>query len=156
MNKTRSLELLVGLFVVLGFVAALFMALQAANLGSFSWNQKTYTVSANFDNVGGLKPRAAIKSAGVVVGRVKTITFDPQTFQAHVVMEMDAKYPFPADSSVKILTAGLLGEQYVGIQAGADEQNLQDGSVIERTQSAVILENLISQFLYSQAQKGGS
>ena len=145
MQKTRSLEILVGFFIVLGFLAALFMSLQAANLGSFSFGHKTYMV----------KPRAAVKSAGVVVGRVKSIVFDPEIFQARVTMEMDAAYPFPADTSAKILTSGLLGEQYVGLEAGADMENLQDGSRISRTQSAVVLETLISQFLYSTAEKEG-
>ena len=152
MQKTRSLEIMVGLFIVLGFLAALFMSLQAANLGSFSFGHKTYLVTAEFDNIGGL---AAVKSAGVVVGRVKSIVFDPEIFQARVTMEMDAAYPFPADTSAKILTAGLLGEQYVGLEAGADMENLKDGSRISRTQSAVVLENLISQFLYSTAEKQG-
>ena len=142
MHSNRKLEAAVGLFIVLGFLAALFMALQAANLGSFTFGQKTYA-------------RAAVKSAGVVVGRVRSIVFDPETFQARVVMDMDARYPFPDDSSAKILTAGLLGEQYVGIEAGADEANLIEGSKIRRTQSAVVLENLISQFLYSKAEDGG-
>ena len=139
MHSNRKLEAAVGLFIVLGFLAALFMALQAANLGSFTFGQKTYAVTADFDNIGGLKARAAVKSAGVVVGRVRSIVFDPETFQARVVMDMDARYPFPDDSSAKILTAGLLGEQ----------------SKIRRTQSAVVLENLISQFLYSKAEDGG-
>ena len=121
MHSNRKLEAAVGLFIVLGFLAALFMALQAANLGSFTFGQKTYAVTADFDNIGGLKARAAVKSAGVVVGRVRSIVFDPETFQARVVMDMDARYPFPDDSSAKILTTGLLGEQYVGIEAGADE-----------------------------------
>ena len=151
MHSNRKLEAAVGLFIVLGFLAALFMALQAANLGSFTFGQKTYAVTAGFDNIGG----AAVKSAGVVVGRVRSIVFDPETFQARVVMDMDARYPFPDDSSAKILTAGLLGEQYVGIEAGADEANLIEGSKIRRTQSAVVLENLISQFLYSKAEDGG-
>ena len=155
MQKTRSLEIMVGFFIVLGFAAALFMALQAANLGSFSFGHKTYAVTADFDNIGGLKARAAVKSAGVVVGRVRSVVFDPETFQARVTMDMDAKYPFPDDSSAKILTSGLLGEQYVGIEAGADDKNLEEGSVIRRTQSAVVLENLISQFLYSKAEDGG-
>lgn len=155
MQKTRSLEIMVGFFIVLGFAAALFMALQAANLGSFSFGHKTYAVTADFDNIGGLKARAAVKSAGVVVGRVRSVVFDPETFQARVTMDMDAKYPFPDDSSAKILTSGLLGEQYVGIEAGADDKNLEEGSVICRTQSAVVLENLISQFLYSKAEDGG-
>lgn len=144
---------MVGCFIVLGFFAALFMALQAANLGSYTFGHKTYSVTADFDNIGGLKPRAAVKSAGVVVGRVKSIVFDPETFQARVTMDMDAAYAFPKDSSAKILTAGLLGEQYVGIEAGADEANLENGGRIGRTQSAVVLETLISQFLYSTAEK---
>lgn len=154
MQQKRSLEIMVGLFLVLGFLASLFMALQAANLGSFSFGNKTYAVTADFDNIGGLKPRAAVKSAGVVVGRVRSIEFDPESFQARVTLDMQAKYPFPADSSAKILTAGLLGEQYVGIEPGADEKNLEEGSQIRRTQSAVVLENLISQFLYSKAEEG--
>ena len=155
MQKNRSLEIMVGFFIVLGFAAALFMALQVANLGSFSFGHKTYAVTADFDNIGGLKARAAVKSAGVVVGRVRSVVFDPETFQARVTMDMDAQYPFPDDSSAKILTSGLLGEQYVGIEAGADDKNLEEGSVIRRTQSAVVLENLISQFLYSKAEDGG-
>lgn len=154
MQQKRSLEIMVGLFLVLGFLASLFMALQAANLGSFSFGNKTYAVTADFDNIGGLKPRAAVKSAGVVVGRVRSIEFDSESFQARVTLDMQAKYPFPADSSAKILTAGLLGEQYVGIEPGADEKNLEEGSQIRRTQSAVVLENLISQFLYSKAEEG--
>ena len=155
MDKNRSLEFYVGIFVVLGFAAMLFMSLQAANLGSFSFSHKTYTVTAAFDNIGGLKPRAAVKSAGVVVGRVQTVVFDPETCQARVTMTIDSAYPFPADSSAKILTAGLLGEQYVGIEPGADEENLKTGSEIRRTQSAMVLESLISQFLYSTAEKSG-
>ena len=152
MQNNRKLEFFVGLFLLLGFAAALFMALQSANLGSFSFGHKTYVISADFDNIGGLKPRSAVKSAGVVVGRVQSVVFDPETFQARVTMEMDAKYPFPTDSSAKILTSGLLGEQYVGIEPGADEANLENGSTIRRTQSAVVLESLISQFLYSKAE----
>ena len=155
MDKNRSLEFYVGIFVVLGFAAMLFMALQAANLGSFTFGHKSYTVTAAFDNIGGLKPRAAVKSAGVVVGRVQTVVFDPETFQARVTMAIDAAYPFPTDSSAKILTAGLLGEQYVGIEPGADEENLKTGSEIRRTQSAVVLETLISQFMYNTAEKYG-
>lgn len=154
MQNNRKLEFFVGLFLLLGFAAALFMALQSANLGSFSFGHKTYVISADFDNIGGLKPRSAVKSAGVVVGRVQSVVFDPETFQARVTMEMDAKYPFPTDSSAKILTSGLLGEQYVGIEPGADEANLENGSMIRRTQSAVVLESLISQFLYSKAEDG--
>lgn len=147
----KGVELMVGLFVLAGAAALLFLALRAANLGSFSMGP-SYTVSAKFDNIGGLKPRAPVKSAGVVVGRVAAIGFDNQTFQASVSLELDRRYEFPLDSSAKILTSGLLGEQYIGLEAGGDDKNLQAGDVIRSTQSAVVLENLISQFLFSKAE----
>ncbi|MBT0569441.1 outer membrane lipid asymmetry maintenance protein MlaD [Curvibacter sp. CHRR-16] len=147
-------DLWVGLFVLIGALALVFLALQAANLLTITWD-KGYQVSAKFDNIGGLKPKAAVKSAGVVVGRVESIVFDDKSFQAKVVMSMDKRYAFPKDSSLKILTSGLLGEQYIGIEAGADAANLAQGDVITTTQSAVVLENLISQFLYSKAADGG-
>lgn len=153
--KRLNLELMVGLFIVLGFAAFVFSALQAANLGNLNVNAHTYTVTARFDNIGGLKPRASVKSAGVVVGRVKSVTFDLETFQAKVEISVDSRYLFPVDSSLKILTSGLLGEQYIGISAGGEDENWKDGSVAERTQSAVVLENLIGQFLYQSAEKGG-
>jgi phospholipid/cholesterol/gamma-HCH transport system substrate-binding protein len=140
----------VGLFVLLGAAAILFLALQAANLLNLNF-QSTYTVEARFDNVGGLKPKAAVRSGGVVVGRVESIRFDDKTFQARVTMALENRYAFPKDSSLKILTAGLLGEQYIGIEAGSDAANLAAGDKITATQSAVVLENLISQFLYSKA-----
>ena len=145
----------VGLFVLIGGLALVFLALQSANLLSLSF-QPTYQVTARFDNIGGLKPKAAIKSAGVVVGRVDAITFDDQTFQATVQMSLEKRYAFPKDSSLKILTSGLLGDQYVGIEAGADDVNLADGDRITATQSAVVLENLIGQFLYSKTKKDGT
>jgi phospholipid/cholesterol/gamma-HCH transport system substrate-binding protein len=145
----------VGLFVILGALALLFLALQSANLLTLSFD-KGYPVTAKFDNIGGLKPKAAVKSAGVVVGRVDSITFDDKSFQAKVAMSMDKRYTFPKDSSLKILTAGLLGEQYIGIEAGADSANLAAGDTISTTQSAVVLENLISQFLYNKAADGPS
>ena len=153
--KRLNLELMVGLFIVLGFAAFVFSALQAANLGNLNVNAHTYTVTARFDNIGGLKPRASVKSAGVVVGRVKSVTFDQETFQAKVEISVDSRYLFPVDSSLKILTSGLLGEKYIGISAGGEDENWKDGSVAERTQSAVVLENLIGQFLYQSAEKGG-
>ena len=153
--KRLNLELMVGLFIVLGFAAFVFSALQAANLGNLNVNAHTYTVTARFDNIGGLKPRASVKSAGVVVGRVKSVTFDQETFQAKVDISVDSRYLFPVDSSLKVLTSGLLGEQYIGISAGGEDENWKDGSVAERTQSAVVLENLIGQFLYQSAEKGG-
>jgi len=154
MQTSRS-DVWVGLFVVVGALALAFLALQSANLLSVSW-QPTYTVTARFDNIGGLKPQAAVRSAGVVVGRVQSIAFNDQMFQADVTLALEQRYAFPKDSSLKILTSGLLGDQYIGIEAGADEANLQAGDRITATQSAVVLENLIGQFLYGQAEKGGS
>ena len=145
----------VGLFVLLGAAALVFLALQSANLLSLNFD-KGYRVIAKFDNIGGLKPRAAVRSAGVVVGRVDAIDFDDKSFQAKVSLSLDPHFAFPKDSSLKILTSGLLGEQYVGIEAGADSANLAAGDVITTTQSAVVLENLISQFLYSKAADGKS
>ena len=154
MQKNRN-DVWVGLFVLVGTLALLFMALKAANLLQVNF-QPTYEVKARFDNIGGLKVNAAVKSAGVVVGRVQRVALDPQRFQAEVVLAMDSAYTFPKDSSLKILTSGLLGEQYVGIQAGYDEAVLKAGDVVSETQSAVVLENLISQFLFNQAAKPGS
>lgn len=145
----------VGLFVLLGAIALGFLALRAGNLSTFSF-APTYTLSANFDNVGGLKPRAAVKSAGVVVGRVSSITFDDKTFQAVVSVNLEKAYQFPKDTSASILTSGLLGEQYLGLTAGSEEENFTDGGKIRYTQSAVVLEQLISQFLYGSAEKQGA
>ena len=152
MQRSKN-DLWVGLFVLFGAAAVLFLSLKAANLLSLNF-ESNYKVVAKFDNIGGLKPRAAVKSAGVVVGRVETIAFDDKTFQASVTMAMESRYAFPKDSSLKILTSGLLGEQYIGIEAGGSEKNLAAGDVIKQTQSAVVLENLISQFLYSKAADG--
>ncbi len=154
MQRSKN-DFWVGLFVLIGAAALLFLALKAANLLSFNFDS-TYAVVAKFDNIGGLKSSAAVKSAGVVVGRVESITFDDKTYQARVSLAMQSKYNFPKDSSLKILTSGLLGEQYIGIEAGAEEKNLASGDVIKSTQSAVVLENLISQFLYSKAADGPS
>ena len=154
MNR-KLVDVWVGLFVILGFAAILVLALKAGNLASFNFSE-TYEVKAKFDNIGGLKPRAPVKSAGVVVGRVAVITFDDQTFQAVVTLAMDKRYGFPKDSAAKILTSGLLGEQYIGLTAGGDTAKLDQGSRIKdrNTQSAVVLEDLISQFLYSKASEG--
>jgi phospholipid/cholesterol/gamma-HCH transport system substrate-binding protein len=151
--QKKSLDFWVGLFVVLGAAAMLFLALKAGNMSTLSFDQ-SYRVTTRFDNIGGLKPRAAVKSAGVVVGRVADITFDDKTFQATVTLELESKYKFPKDSSAKILTAGLLGEQYIGLEAGGDENNLAAGDRIKMSQSAIVLENLISQFLFSKAADG--
>ncbi len=149
MQKSRN-DVWVGLFVVIGAVALLFLALKAGNLLSLSFDP-TYRVMARFDNIGGLKVGAAVKSAGVVVGRVKAIGFDDKMYQASVELEMQQRFAFPKDSSLKILTAGLLGEQYLGIEPGASDQMLASGATITQTQSAVVLETLISQFLYNKA-----
>ena len=145
----------VGLFVLLGLAALVFLALQSANLLALNWSS-TYRLTAHFDNIGGLKPKAAVRSAGVVVGRVGQIGFDDERFQAVIALDMDTRFQFPKDSSLKILTSGLLGDQYIGIEAGADEANWGPGDNVTRTQSAVVLENLISQFLFNSAADGGS
>ena len=137
MQRTKN-DLWVGLFVLIGAAAVLFLALKSANLLSFNFDS-TYRVTAKFDNIGGLKAGSAVKSAGVVVGRVESITFDDKTFQARATLAMQSKFAFPKDSSLKILTSGLLGEQYVGMEAGADEKTLVAGDTIKATQSAVIL-----------------
>lgn len=152
MQKSKS-DVWVGLFVLIGAAALLFLALKSANLLQLNF-APTYQVSARFDNIGGLKPSAAVKSAGVVVGRVSDISFDTQRFQATVVLDMDKQYAFPIDSSLKILTSGLLGEQYIGVQAGFEEATWASGAVVTQTQSAVVLENLISQFLFNQTASG--
>ena len=152
MQRSKN-DVWVGLFVLIGAAALLFLALQAANLLSLSF-QSTYRVEARFDNVGGLKPKSAVRSAGVVVGRVESLTFDDKTFQARALLAMENRYAFPKDSSLKIFTSGLLGEQYIGIEAGADDKMLAAGDTISSTQSAVVLENMISQFLYSKAAEG--
>ena len=149
MQRSKN-DVWVGLLVLLGAVALLFLALKSANLLSLSF-QSTYDISARFDNIGGLKPQAAVKSAGVVVGRVKSIGFDDQSYQAVVYMSIEERYKFPKDSSLKILTSGLLGEQYIGIEAGAEDKNLATGDRGQRAQSAVVLEHLISQFLCNKA-----
>jgi len=153
MMKRSTLDLWVGAFVMMGLGALLFLSLKVANLSSFN-SGDTYAVYANFDNIGGLKVRAAVKSAGVVVGRVTAIEFDNQTFEAKVRMDVEARYQFPKDTAAKILTSGLLGDQYIGLAAGGDMANLKAGDTLKITQSAVVLESLISQFLYSKAAEG--
>jgi phospholipid/cholesterol/gamma-HCH transport system substrate-binding protein len=150
----KNIELLVGLFVVLGIAALLFLALKAANLGSFSGSD-VYTLSARFDNVGGLKTRAPVRSAGVTVGRVASIGLDPKTYQGVVTLDIERSYQFPKDSSAKILTSGLLGDQYIGLEPGAEEKNLAGGDAIKLTQSAVVLEDLISKVLFNKASEAG-
>ena len=152
--KKTVLDFWVGLFVLLGFIAVLFLALKVGNMSSLSF-EATYPVKLKFDNIGGLKARAPVKSAGVVVGRVESIGFDMNTYQALVTIDIDKQYQFPKDTSAKILTAGLLGEQYIGLEPGGDSEMLKAGDAISMTQSAIVLENLIGQFLYSKAADAG-
>jgi phospholipid/cholesterol/gamma-HCH transport system substrate-binding protein len=151
----KGIETLVGVFVLLGLLAVVFLALKAANLASFSVGS-TYALTARFDNIGGLKVRAPVKSAGVTVGRVTAIALDPKSFQGLVTIEVDSRVKFPSDTSAKILTSGLLGDQYIGLEPGGADQDLAGGDQIKMTQSAVVLENLIGQFLYNRAAESGS
>lgn len=151
--QRKSLDLWVGLFVLLGAAAVFFLAMKVGNMSAFTFGE-TYAVTTKFDNIGGLKSRAPVKSAGVVVGRVADIRFDDKSFQALVTINLDSKYKFPKDTSAKILTSGLLGEQYIGLEPGGDTNNLVAGDKIKMTQSAIVLENLISQFLFSKAAEG--
>jgi phospholipid/cholesterol/gamma-HCH transport system substrate-binding protein len=151
----KNIEIMVGGFLLLGLAGLLFLALKAANLGSFG-NNHSYLLQARFDNIGGLKARAPVRSAGVTVGRVTGIAFDNKSFQGVVTLAIDSRYQFPKDSSAKILTAGLLGDQYVGLEPGGDDQNFGAGETISQTQSAVVLENLIGQFLTGKAADAGT
>lgn len=148
------LDLWVGLFVVAGIAALVVLAFKVGNMSTMG-SGETYAITANFDNIGGLKPRAAIKSAGVVVGRVTAISFNNDRFTAKVTMAIDKNYQFPKDTTASILTSGLLGEQYIGLEGGGDDQMLKSGDSIRLTQSAVVLEKLISQFLFDKAAEGG-
>jgi phospholipid/cholesterol/gamma-HCH transport system substrate-binding protein len=152
--RKSAIDVWVGIFVAIGLLAALFLALKVGNMNAVSFTP-TYQISARFDNIGGLKPRAPVKSAGVVVGRISNISFDDKTYQATVNMTVEDGYKFPKDSAAKILTSGLLGEQYIGLEAGGSDAMLVAGDKITQTQSAVVLENLISQFLYNKAADGG-
>lgn len=151
----KSIEILVGFFVLLGMLGLVFLALKAANLGSVGGGD-TYTLKANFDNIGGLKVRAPVRTAGVTVGRVTDIELDGKTYQGRVTMEVARSYQFPKDSAAKILTAGLLGDQYIGLEPGGDDANLSPGDTVPQTQSAVVLENLIGQFLSGKAEEPGA
>ncbi len=146
----KLIDLWVGFFVVLGLAALLFLALRVGNLSAANFAD-TYSLTAKFDNIGGLKVRGPVKSAGVVVGRVSEITFDSQSYEAVVELTIDSRYRFPKDTFASILTAGLLGEQYIGLDAGGEEKMLKAGDVVVKTQSAVVLEKLIGQFMFSKA-----
>jgi phospholipid/cholesterol/gamma-HCH transport system substrate-binding protein len=153
--EKRSTEILVGLFVLLGMLGVVFLALKAANLGTFS-SGDTYALTAYFDNIGALKVRAPVRSAGVTVGRVASIHLDPKLYQGVVQLDIQRGVQFPSDSSLRILTSGLLGDQYVGVEPGAQEKMWAAGDKITQTQSAVVLESLISQFLFSKAADAGA
>ena len=151
MDKIK-LDAWVGIFVAIGVVSLLGLAMKVGNLTSNDIRE-TYMVTANFENIGGLKPRAPVKGAGVVVGRVNSIEFDTEAYHAIVSIDIDKRYVFPKDTFANIYTAGLLGEQYIGLEAGGEEKNLEQGDRITQTQDAVVLEKLISQFLYSKASE---
>jgi phospholipid/cholesterol/gamma-HCH transport system substrate-binding protein len=153
MNRT-TLDLWVGFFVAIGLTAVLFLALKVGNLTQ-SNHGETYVVQARFGNIGGLKVRAPVKSAGVVVGRVADIHLDQESYLAIVTLNVDTRYQFPRDTFATINTSGLLGEQYVGFEAGGDETVLKNGDVIKKTQDAMVLEKLISQFMYNKASEEG-
>ena len=149
------MDLWVGLFVAAGIAALLVLALKVGN-ASESFNvADTYSIKAEFQNIGGLKPRAPVKSSGVLVGRVDRIELDTERFVARAILKIDKRYPFPKDTTASVLTSGLLGEQYIGLDAGGDTTNLKDGDTLKLTQSAVVLEKLICQFLYGKAAEGG-
>ncbi len=152
MQRSKT-DIWVGLFVLIGAAALSFLALQSANLLQLSWRSQTYEVSAHFDNIGGLKPGAAVRSSGVTVGRVSSIAYDDKLYRAKVVLELDAHYTFSRDSALKILTSGLLGDQYIGLEPGYEEDSLKGGDVITATQSAIVLENLISAFMFNRASE---
>lgn len=151
MNRA-TLNLWVGLFVLAGFAALMVLAFKVSNTGGGSLGE-TYAVTAHFDNIGGLKERAPVKSAGVLVGRVASIRFDNQQKDAVVVLKLARSIPFTSDTTAAVLTSGILGEQYVGLETGGEPDNLHEGSVISHTQGALVLEKLIGQFFLSKSQE---
>ncbi len=155
MMERKTVDLWVGIFVTAGLIGLLVLALKVGSASSVSVSDG-YTIIAEFDNVGGLRARAPVKSAGVLVGRVEKVGFDNDTLRAKVIMRIDKRYEFPKDSSVSILTTGLLGDQYIGIAGGGDVELLKDGDRVRLTQSAIVLEKVIGQFLFGKAAEGGS
>ncbi|MFI4922245.1 MAG: outer membrane lipid asymmetry maintenance protein MlaD [Burkholderiales bacterium] len=149
---SKTLDLWAGIFVFAGIVALFMLAFKVGNLSSFSLSSNNYVLYANFENIGGLKVRAPVKSAGVVVGRIADIRFDNKDYVAKVTLSLENRFQFPKDTFASILTSGLLGEQYVGLDAGGDSEFLQPGETIKKTQSAVVLEKLIGQFLFNKAE----
>lgn len=152
MNRS-VFDLWVGIFVAVGIGALLFLSLKVGNLSTANMSD-SYVLKAKFDNIGGLKVRGPVKSSGVVVGRITDIGFDSSTYEAVVTMNIDSRYRFPKDTFASVYTSGLLGEQYIGLDAGGDEKMLSPGDVIAKTQSAVVLEKLISQLVFSKAAEG--
>lgn len=152
--ERKTVDLWVGIFVTAGLIGLLVLALKVGNASSVRVSDG-YTITAIFDNVGGLRARAPVRSAGVLVGRVERVGFDNETLRAKVVMRIDRRYEFPKDSSVSILTAGLLGDQFIGIDGGGDIELLEDGDQVRLTQSAIVLEKVIGQFLYGKGPQGG-
>ena len=149
----KIIDMWVGVFMLVGIAALLFLALKVGNLGS-ERNGATYNVEARFENIGGLKLKAPVKSAGVLVGRVSDIRLDPDKFQAVATLTLDKRFEFPKDTGASILTSGLLGEVYIGLEAGGDDKKLAQGDRITITQSAVVLERLIGQFMFNKAAEG--
>jgi phospholipid/cholesterol/gamma-HCH transport system substrate-binding protein len=149
MERT-TLDLWVGVFVVAGIAALVMLAMKVGNLGTYNVSD-TYKVHAYFSNIGGLKPKASIRSAGVLIGRVTSISLDTTRYEADVEMSLDKRYQFPKDTFANILTSGLLGEQYIGLVPGGDTAMLKNNDEVKQTQSAMVLEDLISKFMYSKA-----
>jgi len=151
--STRTIEIMVGMFVAAGIAALFMLAMKVSNLSTYGGDEG-YVISASFDNIGGLKVRSLVSASGVRVGQVVSIEYDSDGYEAHVTMSIDPQYDkFPIDTAASIMTSGLLGEQYVGLQPGAEEEYLKAGSKIELTQSALVLEQIIGQFLYSKAEE---
>ena len=153
--ERKTVDLWVGIFVAAGLTGLLVLALKVGNASSVGVSDG-YTITANFDNIGGLRARAPVRSAGVLVGRVESVGFDNETFRAEVIMRIDRRFKFPKDSSASILTSGLLGDQFIGIDGGGDTELLGDGDRVRLTQSAIVLEKVIGQFLYGKSADGGS
>jgi phospholipid/cholesterol/gamma-HCH transport system substrate-binding protein len=151
MERT-TMDLWVGMFVVAGIAALVMLAMKVGNLSTYNMSE-TYQIQAYFSNIGGLKPKASIKSSGVLVGRVTGISLDTERYEAKVTMSLDKRYRFPKDTFASILTSGLLGEQYIGLSPGGDSEILMPGEVIKKTQSAAVLEDLIGKFIYNKAEE---
>jgi len=154
MSKQAKIEIGVGILVILTMVALFMIAVKVSNFTATLQDRPTYILKAHFDNIGGLKVRAPVKLSGVVIGRVSSIGIDPDTYRALVTMKIDKAYQLPLDTSASILTSGLLGDQYIGLDPGGDEEYLANGDEIEITQSALVLEELIGQFLVNMSDKG--